>query len=33
MPKQTAVEWLLDILITENEVTLKHKNLKICTKD
>jgi hypothetical protein len=29
MPKQTAVEWLLDILITENEVTLKGENFKL----
>jgi hypothetical protein len=27
--KQTAVEWLLDILITENEITLKGENYKL----
>ena len=26
---KTAVEWLLDILITENEVTLKGENFKL----
>ena len=25
----TAVEWLLDILVTENEVTLKGENYKL----
>jgi hypothetical protein len=27
--KQTAVEWLIDMLITENEVTLKGENFKL----
>lgn len=27
--KQTAVEWLIDQLITENEVTLKGENYKL----
>jgi hypothetical protein len=27
--KKTAVEWLLDILITENEITLKGENYKL----
>ena len=27
--KQTAVEWLLNILITENEITLKGENYKL----
>ena len=27
--KQTAVEWLINILITENEVVLKGENFKI----
>jgi len=27
--KQTAVEWLIDILVTENEVTLKGENYKL----
>ena len=27
--KQTAVEWLIDILITENEVNLKGENFKL----
>jgi hypothetical protein len=26
---KTAVEWLLDILVTENEVTLKGENYKL----
>jgi hypothetical protein len=29
MKKQTAVEWLINILITENEVVLKGENFKI----
>ena len=29
MKKQTAVEWLIDMLITENEVTLKGENFKL----
>jgi len=27
--KKTAVDWLLDILITENEITLKGENYKL----
>jgi hypothetical protein len=27
--KQTAVEWLIDMLVTENEVTLKGENYKL----
>jgi hypothetical protein len=27
--KQTAVEWLIDQLVTENEVTLKGENYKL----
>jgi hypothetical protein len=27
--KETAVDWLLDILITENEITLKGENYKL----
>ena len=27
--KQTAVEWLIDMLVTENEVTLKGENFKL----
>lgn len=27
--KQTAVKWLIDILITENEITLKGENFKL----
>ena len=27
--KQTAVGWLIDMLITENEVTLKGENFKL----
>jgi hypothetical protein len=27
--KKTAVEWLIDMLITENEVTLKGENYKL----
>lgn len=27
--KMTAVEWLLNILITENEITLKGENYKL----
>ena len=27
--KQTAVEWLIDVLVTENEVTLKGENFKL----
>jgi len=27
--KQTAVEWLIDILVTENEVILKGENFKL----
>jgi len=27
--KKTAVEWLIDILITENEITLKGENYKL----
>ena len=27
--EKTAVEWLLDILITENEITLKGENYKL----
>ena len=29
MKKQTAVDWLINILITENEVVLKGENFKI----
>jgi hypothetical protein len=29
MKNKTAVEWLLDILVTENEVTLKGENYKL----
>jgi hypothetical protein len=29
MSKQTTVEWLIDMLITENEVTLKGENFKL----
>jgi hypothetical protein len=29
MKKQTAVNWLINILITENEVVLKGENFKI----
>ena len=29
MNKQTAVDWLVNILITENEVVLKGENFKI----
>ena len=27
--KKTAVDWLIDILITENEITLKGENYKL----
>jgi hypothetical protein len=27
--KQTAVEWLIDMLVTENEITLKGENYKL----
>jgi hypothetical protein len=27
--KQTAVEWLIDMLVTENEITLKGENFKL----
>jgi HEPN domain-containing protein len=27
--KQTAVEWLIDMLVAENEVTLKGENFKL----
>ena len=27
--KTTAVEWLIDMLVTENEVTLKGENFKL----
>jgi hypothetical protein len=27
--KKTAVEWLIDILVTENEITLKGENFKL----
>jgi len=27
--KKTAIDWLLDILITENEITLKGENYKL----
>lgn len=27
--KQTAIEWLIDMLVTENEVTLKGENFKL----
>jgi hypothetical protein len=27
--KQTAVDWLIDMLVTENEVTLKGENYKL----
>jgi hypothetical protein len=27
--KKTAVEWLIDMLITENEITLKGENYKL----
>ncbi len=29
MSKITAVEWLVDILVTENEITLKGENYKL----
>jgi hypothetical protein len=29
MSKQTAVEWLIDMLVTENEVILKGENYKL----
>ena len=29
MSKQTAVEWLIDMLVTENEITLKGENYKL----
>ena len=29
MNKQTAVEWLIDMLVTENEITLKGENYKL----
>ena len=27
--KQTAVDWLIDMLVTENEITLKGENYKL----
>ena len=27
--EQTAVEWLIDMLVTENEITLKGENYKL----
>ena len=27
--KKTAVEWLIDMLVTENEITLKGENFKL----
>ena len=27
--KQTSVEWLIDMLVTENEITLKGENFKL----
>jgi hypothetical protein len=29
MSKQTAVDWLIDMLVTENEVILKGENYKL----
>ena len=29
MSKHTAVEWLIDMLVTENEITLKGENYKL----